>query len=46
MKTTNQTKPTFNEWIAYIRRAANRTKHELTASDLITKFNVKIKYDN
>lgn len=39
-------KPTFNEWIAYIRRVANRPKHELTAADCITKFNVKIKYEN
>ena len=39
-------KPTFNEWIKYIRRVANRLKHSLTAADCITKFNVNIKYDN
>ena len=41
-----ETKPTFNEWIAYIRRVANKPKHSLTSADCITKFNVKIKYEN
>lgn len=46
MKTTNQPKPSFNEWVSYIRKAANKANHELTAADCITKFKVNIKYEN
>jgi hypothetical protein len=39
-------KPTFNEWIKYIRRVENNPKHSLTAADCITKFTTKVKYEN
>jgi hypothetical protein len=43
--TKQETKPNFSEWMRYIRMAANKKKHHLSSSDLITKFTVKINYE-